>query len=604
MLLEGPDLKGILREIESNYGRDFKVIQAEQVRSGGLGGFFAKQHYEVTIEIIDPRLAAGLAARPIAPGTALGEIATRSQNDQAAASSQEWARVLLEQARALNAPDIGDNAGAGEDSLDADEFAELGASAVGSGTEASGKKMGFRLRLRNKRVEKNRAKRPSRTAPASEEQQSRLRDLLAQAPPIEDSFANDHMSPADRLVAEMDAQEPSVRVAAPAHVQQELPPVMPVAETPAAPEAAKPVSALSSIGEEHWRTQISEEIRAQRNKVERFYSKRGTLGPDEARLLQIFTVAETIARSSSPVHKTPVATPSESPRRNSVAPESVVEPAPVLPTMEPIAAPQAVQPTPAPQPVVSAPIPQPVQAAVRATAAPAAFAIMFQAPDLPEQEIVDWESDLGDCDLSAFDFSPAIRKLPLSRIPVGVPLDAGDVLVLVGDAQDAYQQACAINEACGNAEISILAITPTGVSVAGLAPAQHFLYSGADQVLDLVNRQQTPTIVIVHSPFPMGTNDLDRVRIVKAVEALKADHVWAVVDACRTAASLSRWTQCFGNISGLMVINEVDAKNPGAMKALGIPIVFRDGVPSEDAETKEQGSEPFSSADQVGNLAL
>jgi hypothetical protein len=53
-----------------------------------------------------------------------------------------------------------------------------------------------------------------------------------------------------------------------------------------------------------------------------------------------------------------------------------------------------------------------------------------------------------------------------------------------------------------------------------------------------------------------------------------------------------------------MVINQVDAKTPGALKALGIPIVFRDGAPSEDAETKEQGSEPFSSADQVGNLAL
>lgn len=609
MLLEGPDLKGILREIESNYGRDFKVIQAEQVRSGGLGGFFAKQHYEVTIEIVDPRLAAGLAARPVAPGTALSEIATRSQNDQAAASSQEWARVLLEQARALNSQDVGDNAGAGEDPLDADEFAELGASAVSSGTESSGKKIGFRLRLRNKRLEKNRAKRPSRTAPASEEQQSRLRDLLAQAPPIEESSINDHMSPADRLVAEMDAQDPSVHIAAPALVQQELPAAMPVTVTPAAPEAAKPVSALSSIGEEHWRTQISEEIRAQRNKVERFYSKRGTLGPDEARLLQIFNVAETIARSSSAVHKKSPAVLSESPRRNSfvpesVLPESVVEPAPLPQTMEPAAAPQAVQPSPAPQAVVSAPVPQPVQAAVRASGAPAAFAIMFQAPDLPEQELADWESDLGDCDLNAFDFSPAIRKLPLSRVPVGVPLDAGDVLVLVGDAQDAYQQASAINEACGNAEISILAITPTGVSVAGLAPAQHFLYSGADQVLDLVNRQQTPTIVIVHAPFPMGTNDLDRVRIVKAVEALKADHVWAVVDACRTAASLSRWTQCFGNISGLMVINELDARNPGAMKALGIPIVFRDGVPSEDAETKEQGSEPFSSADQVGNLAL
>ena len=43
MLLEGPDLKGVLREVEANYGRDFHVIQAEQVRSGGVGGFFIQR---------------------------------------------------------------------------------------------------------------------------------------------------------------------------------------------------------------------------------------------------------------------------------------------------------------------------------------------------------------------------------------------------------------------------------------------------------------------------------------------------------------------------------------------------------------------------------
>ena len=31
MLLEGPDLDGILREVEANYGREFRVIQAEPV---------------------------------------------------------------------------------------------------------------------------------------------------------------------------------------------------------------------------------------------------------------------------------------------------------------------------------------------------------------------------------------------------------------------------------------------------------------------------------------------------------------------------------------------------------------------------------------------
>ncbi len=578
MLLEGPDLRGILREIESNYGRDFRVIQAEQVRSGGLGGFFAKQHYEVTIEIVDPRLAAGIAAQPVTAGMSLGEISTRSQNDQAAASAQEWARDLLEQARALNSENFGDISGAGADPVGLDELTDPNASGLGPGNESPIKKQGFRLRLRNKRAAKNRAKRPSRTAPASVEQQSRLRDLLSQAPLIEetplteDTPLNDQLSPADRLVAAMEFEEPAVPITVPVIAQVEPPPLVPVIEEIATPEAPKPASVSSSNGEEHWRTQISDEIRAQRNKVERFYTRRGTLGPDEARLLQVFTVAETIARTSPAVHMKTASVPSEPQRSSSVVP---------VPEVEPIQAPKAVEPK------------------VRAAAKPAAFSIKFQAPD-----VLDQVDEVRQGELDKFVLSPPTKKLSVSRIPVGVPLDADDVLVLVGDAQEAYEQACAINEVCGRAEISILAITPAGVSVVGLAPAQHFQYSGADQVLDLVSRQQMPTIVIVHSPFPMGTNDLDRVRIVKAVEALKADHVWAVVDACRTVASLSRWTQCFGNISAVMVVNEMDSTNPGALKALGIPIVFRDGLPCADAKVIDQGPEAFSSADQIGNLAL
>lgn len=102
MLLEGPDLDGILREVEANYGQEFRVIQAEQVRSGGMGGFFAKQHYEVTIEISDPDIIAGINAQKKKSDIPLTELATRSQNDQAAASSQEWARDLLKQASELN----------------------------------------------------------------------------------------------------------------------------------------------------------------------------------------------------------------------------------------------------------------------------------------------------------------------------------------------------------------------------------------------------------------------------------------------------------------------------------------------------------------------
>ena len=43
LLLEGPDLQEILGQAREAYGPTVRVVQAEQVRSGGLGGFFAKQ---------------------------------------------------------------------------------------------------------------------------------------------------------------------------------------------------------------------------------------------------------------------------------------------------------------------------------------------------------------------------------------------------------------------------------------------------------------------------------------------------------------------------------------------------------------------------------
>ena len=40
LLLEGPDLQEILGQAREAYGPTVRVVQAEQVRSGGLGGFF------------------------------------------------------------------------------------------------------------------------------------------------------------------------------------------------------------------------------------------------------------------------------------------------------------------------------------------------------------------------------------------------------------------------------------------------------------------------------------------------------------------------------------------------------------------------------------
>jgi hypothetical protein len=110
--------------------------------------------------------------------------------------------------------------------------------------------------------------------------------------------------------------------------------------------------------------------------------------------------------------------------------------------------------------------------------------------------------------------------------------------------------------------------------------------------------------VIVHAPFPIGNDDLERVRIVKAIEALETPHVWAIVDASHAISSLSRWTQCFGYISALAVVNAKEPKNPQTLKALGIPIVLMDGVPclEDSAEIASPISSP--AVEQIGSISV
>ncbi len=65
MLLEGPDIRALLEQVQEQYGPQARIVHAEKVRSGGVGGFFAKQRFEVTVEVDDDAVA----------GTALGDQA-------------------------------------------------------------------------------------------------------------------------------------------------------------------------------------------------------------------------------------------------------------------------------------------------------------------------------------------------------------------------------------------------------------------------------------------------------------------------------------------------------------------------------------------------
>src|SRR5439155_460016 len=50
----GPAIEPLLAQVRDEYGSRVRIISADKVRSGGVGGFFAKQHYELSVEVPDP----------------------------------------------------------------------------------------------------------------------------------------------------------------------------------------------------------------------------------------------------------------------------------------------------------------------------------------------------------------------------------------------------------------------------------------------------------------------------------------------------------------------------------------------------------------------
>jgi hypothetical protein len=53
VLVEGPEIEALLEQIREEYGPDARIVSADKVRSGGVAGFFAKQHYEIAVEVDD-----------------------------------------------------------------------------------------------------------------------------------------------------------------------------------------------------------------------------------------------------------------------------------------------------------------------------------------------------------------------------------------------------------------------------------------------------------------------------------------------------------------------------------------------------------------------
>ena len=55
---DGPTLEAALEAVRAEVGSDAKILGAEKVRTGGIAGFFAKERFEVTVEVGEPEAAA------------------------------------------------------------------------------------------------------------------------------------------------------------------------------------------------------------------------------------------------------------------------------------------------------------------------------------------------------------------------------------------------------------------------------------------------------------------------------------------------------------------------------------------------------------------
>ncbi|PWJ52574.1 hypothetical protein SAMN06264364_11969 [Quadrisphaera granulorum] len=78
LLLEGPELEPLLQQVRADHGAGVRIVKAERVRVGGFVGFFAREQFEVTIEVDGPVGPPTSVVRPRVPAAASAEAVRRA----------------------------------------------------------------------------------------------------------------------------------------------------------------------------------------------------------------------------------------------------------------------------------------------------------------------------------------------------------------------------------------------------------------------------------------------------------------------------------------------------------------------------------------------
>ena len=89
LLLDGEDLPSLMLRVKAEMGPDARIVKAERIRTGGIAGFFAREHFELTVEVPETRRPHHPRLRPpegtgyVVPGDAAGIEALLAAADAA-----------------------------------------------------------------------------------------------------------------------------------------------------------------------------------------------------------------------------------------------------------------------------------------------------------------------------------------------------------------------------------------------------------------------------------------------------------------------------------------------------------------------------------------
>ncbi|MGQ0843551.1 MAG: hypothetical protein ACT4QF_05410 [Sporichthyaceae bacterium] len=103
LLLEGRSITELLARVRAEHGPDVRIVSADRVRTGGVGGFFARESYALTVELDGPVEASADSAVDRALDGALAPSAAVAQRAERSSVDPQAPGTLLDLAAAIDA---------------------------------------------------------------------------------------------------------------------------------------------------------------------------------------------------------------------------------------------------------------------------------------------------------------------------------------------------------------------------------------------------------------------------------------------------------------------------------------------------------------------